>query len=258
MKLPYLEIFTPESVHHPDRAQSFLGLRKHGAFLFLNRGRFAANPAREEINRPNNQRHNRQRKQRQNPIELQHDDECADQRNYRRKDVGETFVVDRLNRLRIVCDAKTGIGRSPRVMEFEREPLQMRVQIGSQFQQRFEADLHEQIIRDPVDDSPCNLNYDKRKTEQGDPSAPITSRSRCWSQEIVHDDFERPWLEQIQPNAEERQKQTNYRFSPERLVIAKDAPVDGHANFGLRVPIRPKEAEFYCGTNPEIPRLRSE
>src|SRR4030095_4348518 len=131
MKLPDLEVFAPESVHHPDRAQSLLGLRKDGTFLFLNRGRFTTNSAREKINRAYDQRHNRQGKQRQYPVEPQHYDECADQRDYRSKYVSETFVVDRLDRLRIVRDAKTGICRSPRVMKFKREQLQMRIQIGA-------------------------------------------------------------------------------------------------------------------------------
>ena len=64
---------------------------------------------------------------------------------------------------------------------------------------------------------------------------PIAPRSRRWPQEIVNDDFERPRLEQIQANADERQKQAENRFSPERLVIAKDAPVNRHLNFGLRI-----------------------
>ena len=63
---------------------------------------------------------------------------------------------------------------------------------------------------------------------------PIAARSRRWSQEIVDDDLKRPRLEQIQADADQRQKQADYRLSPKRLVIAKDAPVDGHANFGLR------------------------
>ena len=73
----------------------------------------------------------------------------------------------------------------------------MRVQIGSKLQQRLEADLYEQIVRDPVDDSPDKLKHDQRETEQGNPGAPIAPHSRRWSQEIVNDDFEWPWLEQI-------------------------------------------------------------
>ena len=64
---------------------------------------------------------------------------------------------------------------------------------------------------------------------------PIAPRSRRWSQEIVHDDFEWPRFEQIEANADERQKQANYRFSPEQLVIEKDAPVNRHLNLELRI-----------------------
>jgi hypothetical protein len=79
------------------------------------------------------------------------------------------------------------------------------------------------------------LDHDEGKTEQGNPSVPIAARSRRWSQEIVNDDFEWPRFEQIQANADQRQKQANYCFSPERLVIAKDAPVNRHLNFELRI-----------------------
>jgi hypothetical protein len=52
---------------------------------------------------------------------------------------------------------------------------------------------------------------------------------------MVNVDLDWRRLEQIQANADERQKQADYRFSPERLVIAKDAPVNRHLNFGLRI-----------------------
>ena len=64
---------------------------------------------------------------------------------------------------------------------------------------------------------------------------PIAPRSRRWSQEIVNDDFEWPRLEQIKANADERQKQANCRFSPEQLVIEKDAPVNRHLNLELQI-----------------------
>jgi len=79
------------------------------------------------------------------------------------------------------------------------------------------------------------LDHDQRETEQGNPSAPIALRGPRWPQEIVNNDFEWPRLEQIQANADQRQKQADYRFSPERLVIAKDAPVNRHLNFELRI-----------------------
>jgi hypothetical protein len=79
------------------------------------------------------------------------------------------------------------------------------------------------------------LDHDEGKTEQGNPSVPIAARSGRWSQEIVNDDFEWPRFEQIQANADQREKQANYRFSPERLVVAKDAPVNRHLILELRI-----------------------
>ena len=67
---------------------------------------------------------------------------------------GEALVVNRLDRLRIVGDAKTGIARTPRVVIFERERLEIRVKIGAQFEQRLQSDLHEKVIRDSIDDPP--------------------------------------------------------------------------------------------------------
>jgi hypothetical protein len=42
-------------------------------------------------------------------------------------------------------------------------------------------------------------------------------------------------LSRFRPMPSQRQKQADYRFSPERLVIAKDAPVNRHLNFELRI-----------------------
>ena len=82
-------------------------------------------------------------------------------------------------------------------MVFERERLQICVEIGAQFEERLQADFYEQVIRDPINDSPRELDYDEGETEQGNQCAPIAACSGRGSQKIVHDDFERPWLEQI-------------------------------------------------------------
>jgi hypothetical protein len=65
----------------------------------------------------------------------------------------------------------------------------------------------------------------------------MAPRSRRWSQKIVNDDFEWPRLEQIQANTDERQKQADDRFAPERLVIAKDAAINRHSYTRSRVVI---------------------
>ena len=51
---------------------------------------------RKKINRANNQGNDGQRNHRELPIQPQHDEEGSDQRDYGREDVGEAFVVDRL------------------------------------------------------------------------------------------------------------------------------------------------------------------
>src|SRR4029077_2310934 len=154
LKLPHFKVLASERVHHPDRAQAFLRLRENGALQFLNGCRFAANPMRKEINGANNQWNNPKRDQCKLPVQSQHDDESSDQGDDRAEDVGESLVIDSLNRLRVVRHAETGITRAPRVVILERERLQIRIQIGTQLQQCLEPDLYEQVIRDPIDNSP--------------------------------------------------------------------------------------------------------
>src|SRR6266436_5406589 len=130
---------------------------------------------RENINRTDDQRHDRKRKQCQLPIQLHHNDECSDECNGRSEDVRETFVIDRLDGLRIVSDAKTGIGRTARVVVFEREGLKIGVKISAQLKQRLQPDFHKQVICDPIYNSPEELNRDKCKAEQWNPGAPISA-----------------------------------------------------------------------------------
>ena len=90
------------------------------AFLFLNECRFVTNSVSKKINCTEEQGDNRQRKQSQLPINSHHDGERSDQRDNRCKNIRETFVVDRLDGLRIVGNAKTGITRAPRIVVLER------------------------------------------------------------------------------------------------------------------------------------------
>ncbi len=167
MKLPHLPFLPAERVDHPDRAQPFLRLREEGAFLFLDRGRFAPDSLGEKINRADDRRHDREGKQRQLPVDPDHHDEGADQRDDGAENVRETLVVNRLDRLRIVGDAKAGIARAARVVIFQRERLQIGVKIGAQFEQRLQADFHENVIGGRGWSVPRELNADQRQAEQG-------------------------------------------------------------------------------------------
>ena len=102
----------------------------------------------------------------------------ADERDDRAENVGEALVVDRLDRLRIVGDAEAGIGRAPRVVILERERLQIGVKIGPQFEQRLEADLHEEIIGEQIDQSPKQLEPDEGEAEQGNVAGASSHGSR--------------------------------------------------------------------------------
>src|SRR5207249_7172253 len=183
---------------------------------------------RENINCADNQWNDGERDQRQPPIQPQHDDEWCDECDCRSKDVGETFVVDRLDRLRIVSDAETGIRRPARVVIFERERLEIGVKIGAQFKERLQPNFHEEVICGPIYNSPKELNRDKCKAEQGNPGAPIRVNRWAGSQKIVNDDLERPRLEQVQADSEKREKEPENRLSQEWSVVAENASIDPH------------------------------
>src|SRR6266566_1480828 len=99
MNLTDLKLFASKCMHHSDRTQSFLRLSQDGTLLFLDGRWLPTNTMCENINRADNQWNDRERDQRQPPIQPQHDHECCDECDYRSKDIGETFVVDRLDRL---------------------------------------------------------------------------------------------------------------------------------------------------------------
>jgi hypothetical protein len=81
------------------------------------------------------------------------------------KNVGETAIVNSLERLGVVSDAEGRVGGTTRVVVFEREPLEMRVKIGAQFKQRLQTDLHENVGSAPTEQAPDHLNDDEDKTK---------------------------------------------------------------------------------------------
>src|SRR5437870_10921458 len=205
VELEDLKFLAPKRVHHPDRAQSLLRLSEDSAFLFLNGCRFTPNPMGKEINGADNQRNYSERNQRKLPIQSQHDQESSDQRDDRAEDVGESLVVNRLDRLRVVRHAETGITRAPCVVVFERERLQIRVQIGAQLKQSLQSDFYEQIICNPIDDSPKKLDTNQRQAQQQNPHSPVGTYRWSCPQKIVNDNLEWPRLEQVQAYADKRQ-----------------------------------------------------
>src|SRR5262249_47532804 len=118
-ELEHFEFLAPKCMDHSDRAETFLRLGEDRAFLFLDRCRFATDPLRKQIDCANNQWNDGKRNHGELPIQPKHDEEGSDQRDRRRKNIREAFVVDRLDGLRIVSDTKAGIARTARIMEFE-------------------------------------------------------------------------------------------------------------------------------------------
>src|SRR5439155_26068375 len=193
------------------------------------------NPMRKEINRADDQGNNPKRDYRKLPVQSQHNNKSSDQRNDRPNDVNESLIVDCLNRLRVVRHAETGITRPPRVVIFERERLQIRVQIRAQLKQRLQPDFHEQIICDPVDNSPKKLDTDQRRTEEKNRHVPVGPYRCPCAQKIVNDDLEWPWLEEVQADADKSQGQPEDCLPQEWPVVAENAPIDRHLNLGLRI-----------------------
>ena len=229
VKLTHLPFLAPERVHHANRGQAFLGLREQGAILFLNRGRVPANAIGEKVNRSHDRRDDGQGKQRQLPVNPDHHDKSPDEGDDGTENICEAFVVDCLDRLRIVGNAKTRIARTTRVMILERERLQIRVEISAQLQQRLQTDFHENVIAGEVGQAPEKLNSDERQAEQGDE---IGRRSKLGvgipRQDVIDDDLERPGFEQVQRNAAERQDQADHRWAQERPIVLKHAAIDRH------------------------------
>src|SRR5207244_8572939 len=127
----------------------------------------------KEINGADNQRNYSERNQSNLTIQSQHNQESSDQRDDRAEDIGESLVVHRLDRVRVVRHTETGITRAPCVVVSKRERLQVRVQIGTELKQSLQSDFYEQIICNPIDNSPKKLNTDQRQAQQKNPEAPI-------------------------------------------------------------------------------------
>ena len=154
------------------------------------------------------------------PVELQHDDEHADERDDRAENVGEALVVDRLDGLRIVGDAKARISRAARVVILERERLQVRVEIGAQLEERLQADLHEDVIGGEVDQSPQTSGDRPAPGRAGECS--VASRmcrsrnaefcGRIWSTMNLNGHG----LSKIHPDADEREEPDRAASAPRK------------------------------------------
>ena len=190
-------------------------VREKRAVPLVNGGGLGANAFRKIINGADDQRHNAQREQRELPIDPHHDGESAKQGDARSENVGEPLVVHRLDRLRIVGDAETGIRRAARVVIAERERLEVGVDFGAQVEERLESDFHEKEIREQTDGAADELQRDERGAEQRQGGGPIESVDQCSQaarrdfrrNQIIDDDLERPRFEQVQSDAAESERE---------------------------------------------------
>ena len=192
--------------------------------------------------RPDHRWHDGHREQRQRPVQTQHDDENADQRQPGRDDVGKAPVVDGLDALGIVGDPERGIARAAGVVEFERQALQVGVKVSAQFQESLQSNPYEQeIAPQPQQARRQRDGHQKRAQSEGlglgmavsgTVGHPPHHAGSPGRENLVHDDAERPRLEQIQPDRYQRDGQREQRGPQKRLVVSQNAPVDGHHGAG--------------------------
>ena len=142
-------------------------------------------------------------------------------------------------------------------MIFQRERLEVGVEIGAQLQKRLQADFHKEVIAREIGQAPEKLNADKRQAEEGNQVRRISeTRIRISRQNIIHDDFKRPRLQQTQRDSAKRKNQAKERLAQKRSVILEGARVDRHWKF--KIADAPFSIELTGCAVVEIPRLRSE
>ena len=165
-ELSHFPILATEGVDHADGAEALLRLREQRAIPLVDGERLAADAFRKIVDGGDDERDHAEGKKGELPIDREHDREGAEEGNERAEDVREALVEHRLDGLRIVGDAEAGIARATAIVILERKGLQVGVEIGAQFQERLQADLHEEKIAGHVREAPKELDHDQRETEK--------------------------------------------------------------------------------------------
>jgi len=107
-------------MHHANLAQTLLRDREKITFAFMNARGLFADALGVITDSPYDGRQDHERGQSERQIHSHHHHECGDQHHHRGKYGGETFVVDRLDALRIIGHAKAGVRAASRIVEFQR------------------------------------------------------------------------------------------------------------------------------------------
>ena len=145
LKLLHLIRLASEGLHHLDRAQPFLRHGQHGAFLFGEGRRLVADALRVEVDDQHHERHDEQREQGDGPVEIPHRGESGDERDGALEDE-EALAVKRLDALRIVGHAEAAVGAAALVVEFQRQRVQVGVELRAQAHEPVQADADVMII----------------------------------------------------------------------------------------------------------------
>ena len=149
-----LEGLAPEGVNHADLTQALLRDGEQIALALVDVGGLISHPDCIVADRPDHRRQDRERGKRERPIHSHHHKKCRHQHDDRRQHGRETFIVNRLDALRIVGHAEAGVRAAAGVVELERQVLQRRVKVRAQLEQRLQAHADEKVVRAEID-QPC-------------------------------------------------------------------------------------------------------
>ena len=86
------------------------------------------------------------REHREGTVLAQHDGEDAGEGDARCEDVREAPIVNRLDTLRVICDAERRIAGTARIVKLERQRLQIGKEVRAQLHQRLQPHTHEKKI----------------------------------------------------------------------------------------------------------------
>ncbi len=156
--------------------------------------------------------------------------------------VAKPLIVDRLDALRIVGHAKTGVRAAARIVVLQRQRLQARIEIGSQAQQGVQTHPDEQIIADESDETAEHADDHENDAEpEGDllrrsRAEPMPDECACLfgavrgieRQHSINDILERPRLERIYNNRCEGENHASKRRPKIRAKITECSGVDEH------------------------------
>ncbi len=215
-------VFTGKGLHHADGTQDLGYAGEQGAFLLAHRARGRLDLPREHVDNPEEDRGDRERNQRESPVDPQHDADHADQRQDIDEDAEKGGVDEVLNRTDVIDHPRDEVAAVRLAVIGERQPLNVVVQREPQIVRHPLADVGGEVLLGVGADGPHNRDehhrgdgevehrvFVLRKDACADAHQPVWQRLRL--HEVVDDDLDGPRLEHIgqgfAQNGDERKRQ---------------------------------------------------